>query len=62
MDTIKLQLLLNEQSFIREKNSVFNAGLQALKNSSLPQDCPEPDFSANLKNYVNSPQLNRLIP
>ena len=36
MDTIKLQRLLNEQSFIREKSSASNAGLRTLKDSSLP--------------------------
>ena len=49
MDTTKLQLLLNEQSFIREKNSASNARLQTLKDSFLPQDCPEPNFSAILE-------------
>ena len=49
MDTTKLQRLLNEQSFISEKSSASNAGLQTLKDSSLPQDCPEPDFPANLE-------------
>ena len=50
MDTTKLQLLLlNEQSFIREKNPASNAGLQTLKDSSLPQNRPKPDFSANLE-------------
>ena len=58
MDTTKLQLLLNEESFIREKNSVSNAGLQTLKDSSLPRDCPESDFSANLGKL----KLKRLTP
>ena len=49
MDTAKLQRLLNEQSFIREKSSASNAGLQTLKDSSLPQDCPELGFTANLE-------------
>ena len=49
MDTmIKLQLLLKEQSLIRDVTSFFNSGLQTLKDSSPPQDCNEPDFSANL--------------
>ena len=49
IDTTKLQLLLNEQSFIREKSSASNAGFQTLKDSSQQQDCPEPNFSANLE-------------
>ena len=49
MDTTKLQRLLSEQSFLREKSSASNAGLQTLKDSSLPQNCPLPNFSANLE-------------
>ena len=32
-----------------KKSSASNAGLQTLEDSSLPQDCPEPDFPATLE-------------
>ena len=44
IDTTKLQLLLNEQSLIRDKTSFSNAGLQILKVPPQHKTAPYPIF------------------